>query len=216
MLPKSITKEFDELEQIVTQLHLNWQIFESLYLKSEDRINLLNYTAPTFFSVVHQSLIKDILISIIQLTDRHITKSNKNLTLETLIELIPSSDHLLTNNLIELKSKLLDKTRAFSKIRNKQLSHLDYKTFLENGNIRRFNFNKDLVCDALTLISKFMNEIQSYYVGQHITTLYSGTLSMGSVEDLIEWLKLGVKLDEAICTGLNNDIHLSTDKFPDA
>ena len=61
-----------------------------------------------------------------------------------------------------------------------------------------------------------MNEIQSYYVGQHITTLYSGTLSMGSVEDLIEWLKLGVKLDEAICTGLNNDIHLSTDKFPDA
>lgn len=81
MLPKSITKEFDELEQIVTQIHFNWNVYESLFLKNEDRISLLNHTAPAFFMVVQISLIKDILISIIQLTEKHKTKATRILHL---------------------------------------------------------------------------------------------------------------------------------------
>ncbi|HAC16348.1 MAG TPA: hypothetical protein DCE78_10460 [Bacteroidetes bacterium] len=216
MLPKSITKEFDELEQIVTQLHFNWQVYESLFLKNEDRIKLLNYTAPAFFIVVQIALIKDILISIIQLTDKHKTKSNKNLTLDALIELLSETDFLLKTTLNDLKSKLLDKTRAISIIRNKRLSHFDYKTFLDSGNIRKIIFNKESVIDSLALISQFMNEIRYFYIGQHIITLYSENISIGSVEHLIGWLKSGVKFEEAISTGKINDIHLYKDKFPKA
>jgi hypothetical protein len=50
-------------------LHIKWSEYVTLFGHDEDRITLLNLTAPAFFRIVEDSLWEDILLHICRMTD---------------------------------------------------------------------------------------------------------------------------------------------------
>src|ERR1041385_492326 len=83
---------FEWIEDEVLELHAKWQIFKQLFGRSEQRIALLNDFAPDFFSIVHDSLLYDILLTISRLMDPAESGRRKNLTLHRLILMIQARD----------------------------------------------------------------------------------------------------------------------------
>jgi len=77
---------FNALQNEVVWLHARFLSYEKLYGKSEERIALLNASAPSFFHHLQFILLDDIELFLCKLLDPAKQRSKENLTLEQLIE----------------------------------------------------------------------------------------------------------------------------------
>jgi len=60
---------YHELQKEVTWLHLKWNRFHALFAADKCRIDLMNDTAPAFFSEIQRAMAEDIFIHISRLID---------------------------------------------------------------------------------------------------------------------------------------------------
>ncbi|KPP95111.1 MAG: phage hypothetical protein [Bacteroidetes bacterium HLUCCA01] len=216
MFPKTIEKEYFELEQFISGLYLKWNIFQSLFLKDQKRIDFLNHTASTFFAVVSHSLLKDIIISISQLVDNHKVGSNRNLSLHILVLQIPEKDKLLKKKLEQLRSEIVVSATYIRALRSKYLAHLDYNLFKQNGSVAEFTVNKIKITNLLNLISDYMNEVSKHYKDTEVLYEFTDTFDFRSADALIYWLKLGVKLNIYDFENPDLRIQATPNRFDDA
>lgn len=63
-----------------------WRHFESLFIGTDLKRELLQTTAPTFFGDVHGLFVEHLVLHICRLTDDAETMGRKNLTVKFLIE----------------------------------------------------------------------------------------------------------------------------------
>ncbi len=63
-----------------------WRHFESLFIGTDLKRELLQTTAPTFFGDVHSLFVEHLVLHICRLTDDAETMGRKNLTVKFLIE----------------------------------------------------------------------------------------------------------------------------------
>ena len=115
---------------------LMWQDFKNLFTDNE-RIELLNKCGSAFFKAVYDSFHDSIIQSLTRLTDPQISGQGKNKYKNMSMQQFKKSLATKNNNMIidQLITKLVCKTKFARKIRDKQISHTDFKTIL--GEIKK-------------------------------------------------------------------------------
>jgi len=102
-----------------------WAVFRELFERGQERIDLLNRTAPNFFWSLHKLLFEDAMMHLSRLTDPPMSFGKPNLTVKRLPASI--SDPKLKAS-VEAAIDDLAKSCEFARdMRNRWLAHTDLK-----------------------------------------------------------------------------------------
>jgi hypothetical protein len=106
---KDWTEAIRQLYSEIAHLYGNWQLLKQLFGQSEERVDLLNRTASSFFWVTQQTLLADLCVRLSRLTDPAWNRHQANLTLERLLKLPCCTNNLalhqdLTKQIDEFKT----------------------------------------------------------------------------------------------------------------
>jgi len=159
---------FDKLKYEVTRCHYYWILYRQLFGTNETRLEIINKTTPSFF-VMYQDMFFDyITLELSKLTDPADFGKYKNLSFYYLLELLQGEiseefNKMLKDILDELKSV----TILFRNRRNKLVAHRDLETI---GKKNEYGISRQSVEDALTVVGKYLNEIDSHFF--NTTTMY--------------------------------------------
>lgn len=195
-LPEEIEGYFSELEHELTLLHFKWNVFNQLFTKSKERVEILNITASHFFVLFQNMLIDDLQLSVCKLTEFHTTGSNKNLSFEVLINSIDDQHESLKKGLREIFAALRIKAKPFRNSRNKVIGHLDFETFVQ-GKIQELkSFKFEEIQEVLLLGREFLNTFKSYFWNR--TTHFENQFSMNDGDALIAHLKRAIHYEELV------------------
>jgi hypothetical protein len=153
-----------EVEALYRKLDLDmgwlfhkWGEFQELYAKGEERIDLLNSTASNFFYFNHQLMFENMMLHLSRLTDPAQTRSQINLTLESLIEALDDTEAELKGKLRTAIDKVQHACKFARKWRHKRIAHTDrHISTLPSVNA------EDLK-NALAAVRDFMNCVEEYY-----------------------------------------------------
>jgi hypothetical protein len=117
---------FEILKSEVTRCHYYWIIYRQLFGTNENRINLINQTTPSFFSMFQDLFLDYITLELSKLTDPAVMGKYKNLTFYYLFDLL--HNEISEEFSIRLKIVLDDLsllTESFRNRRNKIVAHRD-------------------------------------------------------------------------------------------
>ena len=109
------------LHDEVAWLHLKWKAFRSLFATPPETIDLLNSTAPTFFSNLNRMMMEDVFLHLCRLTDPPRSAGKNTLTLRRLPTLI--ADPVLQLEVLVLTVVAERSTRFARDWRHRKLAH---------------------------------------------------------------------------------------------
>ena len=197
-LPESLRPTWEALYNEVIAVHVHWIIYRQLFGESEHRINLLNASASSFFSVIQATLLDDVQLTLSKLADPAATGSKANATLERLIsEMATLSERPLIDKLKELLIEFRGSCGQIKRRRNTQIAHYDHATLLQqysSGSTVPLGPSRQEIEDALGALRRFMEPIESYLTSS--ATAYRRFVSRADGEALILVLQQGLRYQE--------------------
>jgi hypothetical protein len=161
IMPPQISGEYKVIHQQVLLLHAKWKIFTQLYLKSEERITLMNDIAPTFFGIIQRMFVDDLILGVSRLLDPAKTnKKNENISLARLMDSIriAGRDSLCDSLAIKMDS-LKENENSVRSARDKRVSHNDYTTLLNEKANALPDITREQIDAMLTCLHEFLDEI---------------------------------------------------------
>jgi hypothetical protein len=187
-MPPDLSVIFRSLWEDVVRVHSEWDVFRRLYADGADTVDLLNKTAPGFFSIVQDALISSILLSIARLTDPKESAGKANLVLESLLEHLDERDHpglkdIVTRKLTELRGAC----RPIRDDRNKRLAHTDRAVRMSPAGQLLPSLTVGDVQSALKGICDVLNTVQVTY--DSIITGFEGCGPPGGAGAILGALK---------------------------
>jgi hypothetical protein len=185
-LGPAMGETFHALCQHVASLYFKWGQYTALYGTSKERVDVLNRSAPTFFSLVQGTILDDVLLHVARLTDRVEHGGRHNLTVQRLPLLMSSSPNLASvRNACETAVKSANFCRE---LRNKRLAHASLPHALGEGSID--GVSRAQIGQALTDIAEALNAVTRAYTGGE--TMFDDGMPLGGAEQLLEVLGAGV------------------------
>jgi len=184
---------YHELWNEVTWLHLKWNRFVALFAEEKGRIDLMNDTAPAFFSEIQRAMAEDIFIHISRLTDPAETGLGKgkkpNLTLQRLPGLLV--DEALCATVDRKVRKLNDKCQFARDWRNRWIAHRNLALVMQSDGYRPLeSATREKVEEALVGIRDAMNTVLGHFTESVARYEYS-IPTLGDIESLIHYLEKG-------------------------
>jgi len=166
------------------QLHLKWSEYVTLFGHNEDRIKLLNLTAPGFFRIVEDSLWEDILLHICRMTD-----GDRNvLSLGRLARLVKPA----IRDEVESRLASVVATTAFAKDwRDRHIAHRNLQLALNQDVEPLAHGSRLTVTAAVRAIADFLGFVEGSYE-RTSPTVYDFLNAMGGADDLISVLERGI------------------------
>jgi len=199
-IPESLREIFRELSSAVVWLHGHWIIYRQLYAKSSERVELLNESAGTFFSLLQNILLHDTVLAIARLTDRSESRGRENLVLSQLVEKLDSSSYPDLMGRLKASLGAVDrKCEVFRKKRNRQVAHSDLMAALKVESEPLPGVSREMVEDALKAIRDYMNEFEVYFCKN--TMIYEHFIMDSDGETLIWQLKRAADYREGLADG---------------
>ena len=199
-IPESLREIFRELSSAVVWLHGHWIIYRQLYAKSSERVELLNESAGTFFSLLQNILLHDTVLAIARLTDRSESRGRENLVLSQLVEKLDSSSYPDLMGRLKASLGAVDrKCEVFRKKRNRQVAHSDLMAALKVESEPLPGVSREMVEDALKATRDYMNEFEVYFCKN--TMIYEHFIMDSDGETLIWQLKRAADYREGLADG---------------
>lgn len=223
-IPESIKDVFAQLKNEITSLHARWKIYRQLFAHSDDRIRLLNRSAPTFFLLIHGVLIDEIQLSIGKLTDPAGIYKNENLSLKKLHEQVQKlgKDRLsskLNDILVDLcgehKQNIPGKCDTIRTRRNKRIAHFDLNTSIQLSTDPLPGVSRQMIEDVLASLRKYMNTIEGYYC-QSEYRYHDPIIGPYDAEALVALLEYGLKFKHLEIESVKKRYGLNDEDFGDA
>ena len=123
--------EFVQLKEQVISLWFELRLFEDLYSKDKQTVDILNATAREFFYSLGVSLPNNLLRILAAVYDNSKTGSNANITLDGVVAVSGTWISLTSHSKCECLLKSVSNPRGkLRDMRNKRLSHLDRRVLL--------------------------------------------------------------------------------------
>ena len=164
-MPADLAKIHEALWQEITWLHAMWNAFHELYATSESNVELLNQSAPGFFSMCRYVLLRDILLGISRVTDPAQTGKKDNLSLERLANHIDQSTHSQLKAEIEQDLAVAKDRCSFAReSRNRVIAHNGLLAILHGPANPLPEITKQKIEEALQIICEIMNKVKRYFV----------------------------------------------------
>lgn len=199
-IPEQLRDIFKELRSAVVWLHGHWIIYRQFYARSPERVDLLNESAGTFFSLLQNILLYDTTLAIARITDRPEIRGRSNLVLGQLVDKLDSS--LYPDLLGRLRDglRVIDlKCEVFRNKRNRQVAHSDLNTALKVEVDPVAGVSREMVEEALKAIRDYMNEFESYFCKSSMA--YEHFTMSADGEALIWQLKRAADYRDGIADG---------------
>lgn len=194
---------YSALWQQLTWLHQKWGHYVDLFGTSQERIVLLNETAPNFFGTVQKSVMEDVFLHVARLTDPSKSAGKDNLSFRRLPSLIV--DSALRNSVDELLESLGSATQFARDWRNRKLAHGDLSLALARITEPLASASRTRVNDALVIMGNVLNSISQAFSGSTTMFEFAGEPSAGGVASMLHYLRAGkvaeAKRRERIRTG---------------
>jgi AbiU2 len=199
-IPEPLREIFRELRSAVVWLHGHWIIYRQLYSKSSERVELLNESAGTFFSLLQNILMHDTVLAIARLTDRSEIRGRENLVLRQLVEKLDSSSYPDLMERLKVCLGAIDiKCEVFRTKRNRQVAHSDLMAALKVESDPLPGISRAMVEDALKAIREYMNEFENYF--SNSTMAYECFSMQSDGEALIWQLKRAADYRDGVADG---------------
>lgn len=196
-VPPRIAEVYTALSTEVTWLHGRWICYRQLFAESENRIEMLNECASTFFFIIQDVLFDEVQVCLSKLTDPARTGKHENLSLEQLqMRLEHHGDaNLAASNRITLNSLTLIVT-PFREWRNKKLAHFDLLTAMKSSLSPLPDVSRQLIEDALSLVRQYLNAIEQHYNNSEIG--YENFIMNSDSNALLATLRYGLRYEELL------------------
>ena len=178
---------FHVLDTELTWVHWRWQQFRALYGDKEERIVLLNDSAPLFFHLLQSTLFNDTLLSIAWLVGPERTAGQPNLTIRRLPPLI--SDESFSAETARLVEAAVSAAAFATDRRNRHLAHRDLALSLDQTAEPLAEASRKSVEEALEELRACLNVVQRHFT--RATTAYSHSPLTGDAEALLYVLQAG-------------------------
>ena len=170
------------------ELHVKWKIFRQLFGKSEQRVALLNDFAPDFFSIVHDSILYDIFLTISRLTDPAETGGWKNLTFRRLMKMLEAEGRgNLVTKLTPVLEAIEEKCKPIRPWRNKRIAHKDFGSRLKYEPDPVPGISRQMIEEALAAIRQYMGDL--HMALKNAETEYSDIPLRGDGDQMVWYLK---------------------------
>jgi len=191
-MPPDLAEIHDLLYQEVSWLHARWNLYCQLYASSEDTVDLLNRSAPSFFNICQGVLIDSVLLGISRITEPAETGKGKtkqlNLTLRRLAATIDPADYPTLRSDIDKSLVAAEGYFAFAKaLRHKLIAHNDLLVHQKIAAPPPPKADRQKIEAALQTIRDIMNLVDEYVTGT--TTGYSMIVLPGDGDALIACLR---------------------------
>jgi hypothetical protein len=136
-----------------------------------------------------------IQLTLSKLADPSQTKSQQNLTLESLLNGLEGLAHEpLLEQLRKARDNYLKTCQLIKKRRNKQLAHFDRETLLNEKACPIPGLSRKEIEEALKTLRTFMNSIEAYFLDS--TTAYHDAVISWDGDVLASVLKRGLRYEE--------------------
>jgi hypothetical protein len=123
ILGEELGRFYTDLSNECVWIHTLWLEIKGLFSRSQQRVDLLNRTAPYFFYLIQRSMYDNVLLHLARITDPPGAGHKQNVTVQALPQLI---SNCATAELIqEQLDKLLDSVAFARQHRNKRIAHID-------------------------------------------------------------------------------------------
>ncbi len=186
------------LHDEVAWLHLKWKDFRALYASSRETIDLLNASAPIFFSNLQRTLSEDVLLHLCRLTDPPRSAGKDTLSIRRLPQLIPDTD--LQREVQCLADAADLKTRFARDWRNRRLAHQELPPLDGQAPATPPQASYQQIEDALAAIRQIMNRVEFHYQGGSVS--YEHAIEgLGGVASLLARLRRGVHPHRSVKRG---------------
>lgn len=200
-IPSNINKVYSLLSEEVMSLYGRWICFRQLFAKSEQRIEMLNECASTFFYIAQNMFFDEIQVSLSKLTDPAKTgKTNENLSLDQLQLMLEQYGEAV---LAQSNRKKLDeihiKVEPFRVWRNKWLAHLDLNTASKATFSNLPGVSLQMIDESLRLIAEYLNSIELHYNISAIGYEYFEMMNDG--ESLLQIIRYGLRYKQLLEDG---------------
>jgi len=174
----------------VRQLHYKWKHFKQVF-GSDEKVKLLNETAPVFFSYLWNLMLFDILLSISRLTDPPKTRVKsivkENLSFDNLVSEI--KDASLRNQVSQQIIALKGKVKAVKTWRDEKIAHNDLLRQMKQIPLPTIQVSE--ITNALVLIRGIMNVFHQQFNFQTVLYQMCFETESGDGESLMYYLKYG-------------------------
>jgi len=212
---------YDELRTEVAWLHIKWNRFLALFAEAEERIDLMNNTAPAFFREAQRLMAEDVFMHISRLTDRPEMmvrgETYQRLTLARLATALGKSN--LRSTIDKKLEKLEDQCNFARDWRNRRIAHRDLALAMETPDYKPLEgaSGENVEC-ALAAIRDVMNTVLLHFK-ESVVGYEHGIPAMGDAEALLHYVKLGLQAEQARFDSLRqsaNPPHESENAIPPA
>lgn len=190
-MPGPLGELHHTLSNEVAWLHLKWQDFRALFASTEQTIDLLNQTAPTFFHNLQRALWEDVLLHMCRLTDPPKSAGHPNLTLMQLPGMIP--DPALRRQAGSLVKIVVQKTKFARDWRNRRLAHKELAGLGGQQSQPLAAASRQHVEQALAAIRKAMNAVEQHYTKSTVAYEHS-IAALSGVDALLLYLRKGLQV----------------------
>jgi hypothetical protein len=179
---------FDAISHDLTWIHWRWNQYRTLFGEKLIRLDLLNETAPFFFSIVGGVLFEDTLLAIARIVGPPKSLGKANLTIRRFPDRVTPELKVQVNQLIEAARKSAEFTDDW---RNRHLAHRDLGLALRSADIQPLApVPRNQVEDALSKLRDVLNCIEGKYCEAH--TAYSACPAPGDAKQLLYFIQLGL------------------------
>lgn len=191
--PAETGKLAHDLWNRLVAAYLTWDMYRSLYMESEEQVELLNRTAGLFFNRLQTFLYQETFLSISRITDRPQTAGSDNASLRQLVAQlephISAEEHTAVSEAVETAE---DEATKVKKYRHKMLAHRDLDATLGEADVPSIAPGE--VDTVLHALSGAIDEIRGLF--QDSSTHWEAPSHLGGVSSLIGALKDHVYLEE--------------------
>ena len=200
-IPQEIHTLWETLHTEVCWLHGRWKIYCQLYGTNQERVELLNKSAATFFSLLDRILIHEVQLSLSRLSDPAKTGRHKNMSLDALKKAL---DELGENDAAEkLDNAIKMFKKACAKVihrRMKWIAHFDLDTMLTQQVNPRIGPSRKEIEDAMSALRNAMNCINVHY--NDMSMAYDSFYMRADGDALIRSLRRGLRYTELVDSGV--------------
>ena len=186
-IPAPLKEKLDAVDQEIVLLHFKWTYLMQLFGK-EERISVINATAPSIFSIIEEAMFADILLAVMRLVDPPKSSNQPNLSLRSLAADIPDPD--LRGRIEEIEVEIRDKAKDIKIWRDKKLAHNDLLRHLKkSAPVPAIQINE--LTAALSLIRQAMNLIHGHF--SDTAVLYDQCVTEKDGNALLFYLQYGLE-----------------------
>lgn len=193
--PSDTGRLYHDLWRRLLTAYLTWDMYESLYMESEEQIELLNRTAGIFFNRLQAFLYREMFLSLSRITDPPSSAGDENASLRQLVNQL--EPHITAGEYETISAATDDAERVTAKIRDyrhKVVAHKDLGATLGEADVP--SVVTEDVESALNVLGETLNEIRGLF--QDGTTHFEAPAHVGGVNSLVHALEDHMLLEE-IC-----------------